>query len=49
MSKYELCCDLHKSKKKGAQNSADSNHKDQNYPNCFDLEIKEKITYFFNK
>lgn len=38
-----------KAKKKGAQNSADSNHKNQNYPNCFDLEIKEKITSFFNK
>ena len=48
MSKCELCCDLHKSKK-GAQNSSDSNHKDQNYPNYFDLEIKEKITSFLNK
>lgn len=34
---------------KAAQNSADSNHKNQNYPNYCDLEIKEKIRSFFNK
>lgn len=33
---------------KGAQNSADSYHKNQNYPNYFDLEIKREKNPFLS-